>query len=195
MTTTSLGRGGGAGANGAVGERESVDVGELASEVVTLLEREARAKNVTLVLDADPETPRVQAVRDHLHQVFLNLLLNAVEASDDGKRIEVQLSSTEGHVVIAVADRGVGIAPEDLQRVYDPLYTTRRDGSGLGLTIARRLVIAHSGHIEIESEVGAGTVVRVLLPSVIDPDEGLTREAATASPNVAAPGSTHRNAT
>jgi len=81
--------------------------------------------------------------------------------------------------VIAVADHGVGIAAEDLPRIYDPLYTTRRDGSGLGLTIARRLVMAHAGHIEIESEVGAGTVVRVLLPAR----------------DVAVVGSPHQNAT
>ncbi len=114
-----------------------------------------------------------------LEQIFLNLLLNAVEASDEGGRVEVSLSSTDLHVVIAVADRGVGIAPEDLQRVYDPLYTTKRDGSGLGLTIARRLVIAQGGRIEIESETGTGTVVRVILPAE----------------NVAVAGSSHRNAT
>ena len=93
--------------------------------------------------------------------------------------MEVSLSSTDGHVVIAVIDGGVGIAPEDLQHVFDPLYTTRRDGSGLGLTIARRLVIAQRGRIEIESEVGAGTVVRVLL----------------LAEDVAAGGSPHRTAT
>jgi len=114
-----------------------------------------------------------------LEQIFLNLLLNAVQASDEGECVEVSLSSTEVQVVITVADRGVGIAPEDLQRVYDPLYTTRRDGSGLGLTIARRLVSAHGGRIEIESESGIGTVVRVILPAE----------------NVAVAGSSHRNAT
>ena len=114
-----------------------------------------------------------------LQQIFLNLLLNALEASDEGGRVEVSLSSTETDVVIAVADRGVGIPPEDLQRVYDPLYTTRRDGSGLGLTIARRLVVAHAGRIEIESEVTAGTVVRVHLPAE----------------DVAASDALHRNAT
>jgi signal transduction histidine kinase len=114
-----------------------------------------------------------------LEQIFLNLLLNALEASDEGGRVEVSLSSTDVDVVIAVADRGVGIAPEDIPRVYDPLYTTRRDGSGLGLTIAHRLVTAHSGRIEIESESGTGTIVRVILPAE----------------NVAVAGSAHRNAT
>ena len=111
------------------------------------------------------EPARVTGDVAALEQIFLNLLLNAVEASDDGERVQVSLSSTESDVVIEVADQGAGIAPEDLKRVYDPLYTTGRDGTGLGLTIARRLVLAHGGRIEIESETGAGTVVRVLLPT------------------------------
>ncbi len=67
--------------------------------------------------------------------------------------------------MIEIADVGDGIPPEEVRRVYEPLYTTRRDGSGLGLTIARRLVLAHGGRIEIESEVGEGTVARVRLPT------------------------------
>jgi signal transduction histidine kinase len=125
----------------------------------------------------DPETVTGNAAA--LEQIFLNLLLNALEASDEGESVEVSLSSTDSDVLIAVADRGVGIAPEDIPRVYDPLYTTGREGAGLGLTIARRLVLAHDGRIEIESEVGAGTVVCVLLPTA----------------DVAAAGSLHRNAT
>jgi two-component system sensor histidine kinase AtoS len=109
--------------------------------------------------------------------------------------VEASLSSTDTDVVITVADRGEGIAPEDIQRVYDPLYTTGRDGSGLGLTIARRLVIAHGGRIEIESEVGVGTVVRVLLPVEEAPQEGRPRQDAAASPHVAASDASLRNAT
>ncbi len=175
--------------------RDVVDVREPLIAAVTSARTTAGPRGPDIVIRESAEPASVTGNAAALEQIFLNLLLNAVQASGEGECVEASLSSTDVHVVIAVADRGVGIAPEDLQRVYDPLYTTRRDGSGLGLTIARRLVIAHSGHIEIESEVGAGTVVRVLLPAVIDPDEGLTREATTASPNVAAPGSTHRNAT
>lgn len=132
-----------------------------------------------IVLQEDAEPAWVTGDAAALEQIFLNLLLNAVEASHDGSRVEVSLSTTDGDVTITVSDAGVGITSEDLHRVYDPLYTTRRDGSGLGLTIARRLVIAHGGRIEIESEPGVRTVVRVLLPAE----------------DVATIGSSHRNAT
>ncbi|MEE8518984.1 MAG: HAMP domain-containing sensor histidine kinase [Dehalococcoidia bacterium] len=175
--------------------RGVVDVREPLIAAVTSARTTAGPRGPDIVIRESAEPTSVTGNAAALEQIFLNLLLNAIQASDEGECVEASLSSTDVHVVIAVADRGVGIASEDLPRVYDPLYTTRRDGSGLGLTIARRLVIAHSGHIEIESKVGAGTVVRVLLPAVIDHDEGLRREAPTASPNVAASGSTLRYAT
>ncbi|MCZ6462878.1 MAG: ATP-binding protein [Proteobacteria bacterium] len=169
-TMSRLGRGGGAGANGAVGERESVDVGELASEVVTLLEREARAKNVSLVLDADPETPRVQAVRDHLHQVFLNLLLNAVQATPEHGKVRVVVGPDperpEDGVCVQVNDTGPGILEEHLERVFDPFFTTKEpdEGTGLGLMISHQIVADHGGSIDVRSRPGEGATFFVRLP-------------------------------
>jgi len=159
--------------------RDLVDLREPLGAAVTSARTTARQRGLEVVTRGCDEPAWVQGDAAALEQIFLNLLLNAVEASDAGGRVEVSLSSTDADVVIAVADLGVGIAPQDLPRIYDPLYTTRRDGSGLGLTIAHRLVMAHGGRIEIESEVGAGTVVRVLLPAR----------------DVAAVGSSFRNAT
>jgi len=156
-----------------------VDVGEPLRAAITSAQTTGGPRGVDIAMRGMDEPAIVMGNAAALEQIFLNLLLNALEASDGGESVEVSLSSTDSGVVIAVADRGVGIAPEDIPRVYDPLYTTRRDGSGLGLTIARRLVIAHGGCIEIESESGTGTVVRVILPQE----------------NVASAGSSHRNAT
>ena len=122
-------------------------------------------RNVEVVCEAGGVDAPVTGDAAALEQVFLNLLLNALEASDDGGRVRVSLSSTDSEVEVEVRDRGSGIAEEDIASVYEPLYSTRPDGSGLGLTIARRLVIAHGGHLEIESEVDRGTVVRVRLPA------------------------------
>lgn len=159
--------------------RGIVDAREPLSAAITSARTTGGLGGVDVVARGMDEPATVTGDDAALEQIFLNLLLNAVEASEEGERVEVSLSATEVHVVIAVADRGVGIAPKDLERVYDPLYTTRRDGSGLGLTIARRLVIAHGGRIEIESESETGTIVRVLLPTE----------------DVAPVGSSHRNAT
>jgi len=145
--------------------RDLVEVQEPLGAAVTSARTMAGQRGLKVVTQGFDKPAWVRGDAAALEQIFLNLLLNAVEASDGAGRIQASLSATDADVVIAVSDSGVGIAPEDLRHVYDPLYTTRRDGSGLGLTIARRLVIAHGGRIQIESEVGAGTVVRVLLPA------------------------------
>ena len=157
--------------------RDLVDVQEPLRAAVTSARTTARNGGLEVVTQGHDEPAWVQGDAAALEQIFLNLLLNAVEASNGCGQVQVSLSSTDADVVVAVADQGVGIAPEDLQRIYDPLYTTTRNGSGLGLTIARRLVMAHGGRIEIE--VGAGTVARVFLPAR----------------NVAAADSSPRNAT
>lgn len=99
-----------------------------------------------------------------LEQLFLNLMLNAAGALGEGGRARIEIEETEEEAVISVHDSGVGIPPDDIDRVFDPLYTTRPEGTGLGLTVVRRIVDEHGGRIEIESEVGVGTVVRVRLP-------------------------------
>jgi two-component system NtrC family sensor kinase len=159
--------------------RDLLDVREPLQAAITSARTTGGPDGVDVVTRSMDQPVTVTGDAAALEQIFLNLLLNALEASDRGGHVEVSLSATDSDVVIAVADRGVGIAPEDLQHVYDPLYTTRRDGSGLGLTIARRLVIAHAGRIEIESERGTGTIVRVILPAE----------------DVAVAGSSHQNAT
>jgi len=135
-------------------------------EAATATTRTTAAQHgVAIVSKGSEDSSCVTGDEAALEQIFLNLLLNAVEASTEGDTVEVSLSSTDGEVMIVISDSGVGIPPDDLERVYDPLYTTRRDGSGLGLTIARRLVVAHGGRIEIERGPEAGTVARVILPA------------------------------
>lgn len=145
--------------------RGVVDVREPFCAATTSARTTAALHGVDVSTDVGDRPAEVTGDAAALEQVFLNLLLNAVEASPAGTRVHASLASDEVGVVIEIADVGDGIPPEEMRRVYEPLYTTRRDGSGLGLTIARRLVLAHGGRIEIESEVGEGTVARVRLPT------------------------------
>ena len=105
-----------------------------------------------------------------LEQLFLNLLLNAAAALGPGGRAWIEGSKELAEAVVAVRDSGTGIAPELLDNVFQPLFTTRPDGTGLGLTVARRIVDEHGGRIEIESAVGEGTTVRVRVP--LEPGSG-----------------------
>ena len=105
-----------------------------------------------------------------LEQLFLNLFLNAAAALGPGGRAWIEVGEEPADAVVAVRDSGTGIAPEMLDNVFQPLYTTRPDGTGLGLTVARRIVDEHGGQIEIESAVGQGTTVRVRVP--LEPGSG-----------------------
>jgi signal transduction histidine kinase len=113
-------------------------------------------------LDAPPVTLRGDA--NALEQVFLNILLNAAQALDGEGRVAVDVRAEGDTAVISIADDGRGIPPDALQRVFDPLFSTRAGGTGLGLAVTRRIVLAHFGSLHIESQPGAGTTVHVRLP-------------------------------
>lgn len=108
--------------------------------------------------------PTVDHDSDQMHQVLLNLLLNAVQAIDGPGAVRVSLSGLEEEAVVTVSDTGRGISPENLPNIFRPFYTTKGSGTGLGLSLARRIVEGHHGRIEVESEVGIGTEFRVFLP-------------------------------
>jgi signal transduction histidine kinase len=101
---------------------------------------------------------------EKLHQMTLNLLLNAVQASRDSDTIRVTLTETESKAQLAIRDSGAGISEEDLDRVLEPFFTTKSSGIGLGLAVVGDIVTSHSGEIAIESTVGQGTTVTVTIP-------------------------------
>ena len=111
---------------------------------------------------------RVRAVGDpqQLKQVFLNVILNAGQAIEDGGMIRVCTESGEGEVVVSISDDGCGIPPEIMDRIFDPFFTTKGvgEGTGLGLGIAYQIVRSHGGEIRVESEPGQGTTFSVRLP-------------------------------
>jgi two-component system sensor histidine kinase HydH len=130
-----------------------------------LLEGELRSRRVTLARSHDaPDSVTVRLDPESLKQVYLNLLLNAVEAMPDGGRLGVRDRVASGRLEVEIADEGPGIAPEVLKRIGSPFFTTKARGSGLGLFLTRRLVRSSGGDLEILSEPGRGTTCRVHLP-------------------------------
>jgi signal transduction histidine kinase len=134
----------------------------LLSELVeiNLLHSPASAR---VSIACEPSLPPVKMDGPRLKQVVLNLLLNAVEATDGGGAICLSAHTDAGGVAVRVSDTGVGIAAGDLPLIFDESYSTR--GGGLGLPIARRIVEAHGGAIRVESSQGAGTTFTVWLPA------------------------------
>ena len=105
------------------------------------------------------------ADRDHLKQVLLNLVVNALQAMGAGGTLTLGARAERERVTLVVADTGPGLAPDVLARVFDPYFTTKPGGLGLGLTIARRIAEAHGGALEVESRPGEGTRFLLSLPT------------------------------
>jgi signal transduction histidine kinase len=125
---------------------------------------QAAAKSTEIVFTKDPTLPEVEHDSDQFHQVVLNLLLNALQATEDQGKVAVTVKSRGLFAVVEVADNGRGIAPEHLPNIFRPFYTTKGDGTGLGLSLAKRIVEDHHGTIDVTSTVGQGTTFSVLLP-------------------------------
>lgn len=138
-----------------------------------LLHRETERAGVTIQLHVASDVPRVQAVRDQIHQVVLNLALNAIQASRTGGSISIAvdpdgpLGSPCG-ARIRFEDAGEGISEENLEKIFDPFFTTKDPdkGTGLGLMISHQIIADHGGSIEVESAPGHGATFYVRLPGV-----------------------------
>jgi two-component system, NtrC family, sensor histidine kinase HydH len=128
------------------------------------MERQVNDKGLELITMIESDII-AQIDSESIHQLVLNLLLNAIEASDSGGTIEVRLERTsDNSAIISVKDRGIGITKEELVRVFEPFYTSNSSGTGLGLAVAQSIVTKHNGKIEVDSELRQGTTFRVILP-------------------------------
>ena len=120
--------------------------------------------NVEVQSQLDDGLPEILADPDQLVQVFGNIILNAVQAMPGGGRLTVVTEVSGNEVAVSIADTGMGIPPENLEKIWEPLFTTKARGIGLGLPICMTLVEGHRGTIEVESTVGEGTTFTVKLP-------------------------------
>jgi signal transduction histidine kinase len=151
------------------------DLNTTVEHAVMLGRQQAIAKSMDITLHKDPSLPEVEHDSDQIHQVLLNLLLNALQAIDANGKITVTVKPLGANAVVEVADNGRGIPADHLPNIFRPFYTTKGDGTGLGLSLARRIVEDHQGRIDVTSAVGKGTMFAVVLP--------LHRAAAPVSPS------------
>ncbi len=133
---------------------------------VMLARQQVLSKPIKIELQKAPDLPEVEHDSDQIHQVLLNLLLNAVQAVTGSGTVNVEIGSQaqDGFASVVVRDNGRGISPLHLSNIFRPFYTTKGNGTGLGLSLARRIVEEHHGRIEVASAVGKGSEFTVLLP-------------------------------
>ncbi len=147
-------------------ERVPVDLEALLENTLTFLTEKFSRRDVRVTRELEP-TPSALADPERLQQLFLNLFLNGVDAMPEGGELRVTLRPESGGVGIEIGDSGVGIAKRDLERIFEPFYTSKAagKGSGLGLTVVNGIVADHGGRVEVESEPGRGTTFHIWLPT------------------------------
>lgn len=142
--------------------RGDTNILDLLDRVIPLIGREADERDVSIHVRRTP-SPSIFVDQEQIVQVLVNIVLNAVQVSPPGGRVEIATILENGHLVVDVCDEGPGIPPERLAKIFDPFFSTKKRGTGLGLSISQGIVRSHGGTIEVH-QPGRGTVMRVRLP-------------------------------
>jgi two-component system, sporulation sensor kinase E len=135
-------------------------------EAARFLKPELEAQKVKLKLELRTDTPQMLLDANQMKQAFYNLIRNACQAMQEGGKLTITSTFNDFEVIISFQDTGKGISPENMGNLFQPFFTTRKTGTGLGLLIVRRIVREHGGEIDIGSRAGEGTRVSVILPLV-----------------------------
>jgi len=153
-------------------EFQSINVEEIIDSILTLMNMELSKSNIKVVKLYNKDIPQIIADGEQLKQVFMNIVLNAIQAMPEGGNLkiatsigqEVVIRDTAEFVTIRFEDTGCGISQENLDDLFNPFFTTKNGGTGLGLSISRRIIEEHKGHIRVESKEGKGTIFTIGLP-------------------------------
>ena len=144
---------------------ETIDMRELVSETLALVKPQADEQRVEVTVESDGTAVAVQGDRERLKSCLSNIAINALQAMPGGGCLSARVGSSNGQVVIDIKDSGVGISEEGLGKVFEPYYSTKKSGFGLGLAVTKTIIEQHMGTIEVESDSGHGTRFTVRLPA------------------------------
>jgi signal transduction histidine kinase len=147
-------------------ERELVDVNGIINEMLALLQGEAMRFSIEMRTELAPELPKIMADRIQLQQVFMNLMLNAIEAmSETGGEVTVRSQLQEGQLLFSVSDTGPGLPGGSVDQIFSAFFTTKPQGSGMGLAISRTIVESHAGRLWATANDGQGATFHFTLPT------------------------------
>jgi signal transduction histidine kinase len=145
-------------------ELKSWNVNDLIESSLSLIQYDKRAKEITIARDLSPELPEITTDGGQLSQVFVNLILNAVDAMPGGGTLTIRSTMDNGNIIISFEDTGVGIPREHITRIFDPFFTTKEKGTGLGLAVSYSIIKKLNSSLTVESEVSKGTKFSIALP-------------------------------
>jgi len=143
----------------------TAEVGEVIDRAIAQLERNTPPYDLTVYRNYSPDVRPFAFDTELMERVIYNLLLNAAQATPPGGAVTVKTRPVDASVEISVIDRGAGIAPQDIESIFNPFFTTKKEGLGLGLAIVSKIVDLHGGKMAVESDPGKGSVFRVFLPT------------------------------
>jgi signal transduction histidine kinase len=145
----------------------TIDMRELIDEMIALVRPQADAQNVSLTVEESPDTAVVLGDRERLKSCLSNITINALQAMPAGGNLTTKVQGVNGFVEVEIRDTGVGISQEAISKIFEPYFSTKQSGFGLGLAVTKKIVEEHQGTIEVTSDVGQGTAFRVKLPAAV----------------------------
>ncbi len=145
-------------------KREEVSLPDLINHAVALISAEAQKNQIEVAIDIPANSPALEADSDKIKQVLLNIFLNSLAAMKNGGRLSIRLVPEKDNIAVIITDTGGGIEKEDLPRIYDPYFTSKPAGTGLGLAVVQKIMEAHGGAVSVESTPGRGTGVSLQFP-------------------------------
>jgi signal transduction histidine kinase len=148
-------------------QRELVDVNELVREMIVLLRSEAIRYSISIRTELAEHLPKIMADRVQLQQVFMNLMLNGIDAMKEmsgGSELTIKSEADDGHLLISVSDTGVGLAPGQADQIFKAFFTTKDNGTGMGLPISRSIIESHGGRLWFVGNSARGATFQFTLP-------------------------------
>jgi signal transduction histidine kinase len=151
-------------------QRELVDVNELIREMIVLLRSEASRYSISIRTELAEGLPKVMADRVQLQQVFMNLMLNGIDAmkeTSDGSELTIKSEAGDGQLLISVSDTGVGLPSEQADEIFRAFFSTKDNGTGMGLPISRSIIESHGGRLWATANAGPGATLQFTLPATV----------------------------
>ena len=155
-------------------KKQKIQFVELVQHTIKLIASDAQKSKVTIEINADKNLPMVEVDPDKVKQVLLNVFLNCLASLKEGGTLKVELALKADNLNVIISDTGAGINESDLPKIYDPYFTSKPSGTGLGLAVVQKIMEAHGGSINVESTIGFGTEVFLFFP--IDEQKGIKHE-------------------